>query len=519
MSDVEQQLRNLGRDPGIEPRPVAELERRVRSRRHRRLTARVALGVVGLVAIVAGVVAVLPDRDPAPPEIVGSPDDGASRQTASPDGTEDTSTGLFVPETSLAGGDTVAPVVLPDGSTATLRYPQDIRVVERGVTVTATIRMTDDLLPFTTQRLLLARHGPVEDVVAAIAAPEQPTQTGELSGPEDRPVTIWDIGDGMQVLAMPLDEWTAVVATSPAAPQAEPFTEDQLATVAANLDGGQNADGFLVLEPGDALTVDSAMLSVGTPAPSRRALADGYHIPQDGTLTVEAANCIPQDGGSTQPQIYDGTVDASWCTQGLRLSTRAPDDDRQTIIRWMQTITTDDVRLSDWIVDRSWVTEDQMQTETGGNLDRLWVAGVFYRPGATLDPDVDPVEDTVVRYKPVDLPPDAPIAQAITEAFIALQGPPPPGLDHALYNMPLQVLDLRTEGGVVTIDFPRDLVRPTSVGSHAGIVTRTQIVAQVNHYFPQAQTLCILIEGEGGFGQQHGPYLFHESDACPIGLP
>lgn len=518
MSDAEQQLRNLGRDPGIEPRPVAELERRARRRRRRRLTARVALGVVGLVVIVAGVLAVLPGPGPAPPEIVGSPDDGHSSQTAAPDGAPDTSTGLFFPETSSADSDTVAPVVLADGSTATLRYPQDVPVVERGVTVTATIRMTGDLLPFTTQRLLVARHGPVEDVIGAIAAPEQPTQTGELAGAQDRPVTIWDVGDGMEVLAVPIDGWTAVVATSPAAPQAEPFTGDQLATVAANLDGGQNTDGFLLLEPGNALTIDSATLAVGTPAPSRQALADGYHIPQDGALTVEAANCTTGDDAA-QPQVYEGTVGASWCTQGLRLSTRGPEDNRQTITRWIQTITTDGVRLSGWIVDRSWVTEAQMQTETGGSPDRLWVAGVFYRPEATRDPDVDPVQDTVVRYKPVDPPPDRPIAQAITEAFAALQGPPPPGLDHALHNMPLQVLDLRTAGDVVTIDFPRDLVRPTSVGSHAGIVTRTQIIAQVHHYFPQAQTLCILIEGEGGPGQQQGPYLFHESDACPIDLP
>lgn len=491
MDELEQRLQALEAPPS--PVPLVDaLRQRVQRRRARRRTVSFSVAAVAVVALISGAVLAWPGN---PQRVVL---DG--QQTPGPSAGE-----AYVPPTSQEGDQTVVPVVFPDGSTGELVYPSALGLVDEGVTPRLRVRLASSEPAARTNRSLEFHPGPPEEVVTELNDGKQPEPVATYGDG----VALWDMDDAQvnhDYLALPAGDWTVLVPDRiRARGDTRELTDAERERYATHMEGREGAGGLPVLEfTSPVEPAGPAQLLLGHPALARKELGS-----QPGPAVNVAANgCTPGEEDDDQK---------GWCQADAQVGfTASGEDDFVDAVR--DGLAIRNVRLAPHLVGQTWVTAEQRQAWEQAHGPATWVPGMFYPPQADPHgPDVAP-EDLVVRWQRVaDEPLDLDTEERVRHSFDALEGPPPAGLATALANVPLQVRSATVNEGMVTIDFTEAIVRPTSLGSSAGKATAIQISAQARRLFPEAHTLCLLVEGEGS-PDTFGPRLFHDADGCPIPL-
>jgi heat shock protein HslJ len=213
---------------------VTSLARRMRVRRYAGTLGGILLALAG-VGVPLAVLVPLGGRD-APSEGAPTQSTPATKASATTT-TESTSQPSepppsnrepFVPPTTGEGGLTVMPITLPDGSTAELAYPPELRLAELGV------------FPSTTAcgRTLSATYG---DAIGNFTDDSQPLR--EYEGANGQTVGLWR-GKGADLyLVFRFGNWTVAV---PDQSEYE-MTEAERTECASLLRGEETPDGFLLL--------------------------------------------------------------------------------------------------------------------------------------------------------------------------------------------------------------------------------------------------------------------------------
>lgn len=504
MNELEERLRGL-EPPLSEPPSVTELGQRAQRRRRRRRTWAATATTLLLVAFVAGLVNLLP-TDPL--RIVLDEGDSAGEPADPPaDGVD--APGAFVPAARTEGDATVVPVAFPDGSTGELVYPTGLALVDEGVTPHLRVRLASDdpARPSPRARRSLEFHrGPLKEVLTDVNGGRRPERVATYGDN----VALWDMDDttlDRDYLGLQIGGWSVLVPDRIHSDgQTRTLTEAQRQRYATHIGGRENADGFPVLDLQTPVErFGDAALLLGPPDQALARIREPGATPTGPLVRVAASGCL-------EDQERRG-----WCQPDAQISFAAWGDEA-FVDEVRAGLAMRDVSLAAGIVDDTWASADERAAWERAHGEAAWVPGLFYPPeadvyGSNTDPD-----DLVVRWHRIaDEPLDLDDTDRTRRAFEALQGPPPPGLATALHSVPMQVRATTSDDGVVTINFDDAIVRPTSLGSSAGIATATQIKAQVRHLYSDAHTLCILIDGNGGLDEP-GPFLFHEAEGCPMPL-
>lgn len=490
MDELERRLRGLA--DTIEDRPPVEtLRSRVRARRRRRVTAAVAVSTAvaatAAVAVIGGALGGDPQIEVAPV----APDGGPGEE---PDENGDGGAvpGL-IPPTSSEGDHVVTPLVFPDGARGELVYPEELELAELGVRPDLWLRIETDLTTGQrTHREVETFRGQVEDVLTQLNNGHEPSAVGEygravryeLDEAETR------LGD---VLAYQFGGWTMLVPVRGTRPPSEEMTEDALDAFGELLNASEHSSGYLLLEPEAPLReLGSSLLVFGH---------------EDNSVTVMANACTSEaddDAGAWENR--DGTFAFSWCETDEQVTVQVTGD-----AEFVEAVR-DGVRIRnvEGVVDETWMTPEEMeawQADTGRS--GTWIVGYYFPADfdyGTFDPDV-----LVDRWKLLsDNDLDMSSEQLARASYRALGGRPPPGLGHTLRGIDLELRSAQLEGAHVTMDFGRGILFASS-GTTGASAMAAQVTAIAAHYFPDADTLCLLVEGE-----QRA--LFHDFELCPVEL-
>jgi hypothetical protein len=150
------------------------------------------------------------------------------------------------------------------------------------------------------------------------------------------------------------------------------------------------------------------------------------------------------------------------------------------------------------------------------DADGLWIVGFFFRRDWECDDTGG--EDLIRRFRLLSeggrgLSEDT----LLRKTFAAFEGAHPAGLSNPLEAVRLELLGARVEGATVYLDFGRGIYASNSMGTCGGSAMAVQFVALVQHYFPEAGEVCVLVEGIPS-GQEGEALVFHDSVACPLPL-
>lgn len=176
-----------------------------------------------------------PDRTPptsGAPSPSPTPDDSPSPEPET----------AFRPATYREGDQTVMPVSFPDGTTAELVYPLNLKIPgPHGVVPYSSGYMPDNARDF------WIFHGSVEEVVHRFQDPEL---LGEYPDGRGGIVTFWHFAEEPETnwLAFQFGDWTVLVYDYAPGSAGPPMTEEERRMWARTLLGHQTRDGFLVLE-------------------------------------------------------------------------------------------------------------------------------------------------------------------------------------------------------------------------------------------------------------------------------
>ncbi len=181
-----------------------------------------------------------------------------------------TGQGSFIPPVSMVGDRTRLHLVFPDGSRVDLLYPNSVDLAQLGFEPEAAVNYSpygegpdrpDRASPQPCcGRGLTIRRGTIREVMGD----RVPTKI--YRGPRGQDVPFFDstaIGAGppdLPQLAFQFGAWTVLAYDYPASdPRGTRMTDQQRAVFASNLDGHQNAQGFLLLEPRPPLCLATAL--------------------------------------------------------------------------------------------------------------------------------------------------------------------------------------------------------------------------------------------------------------------
>lgn len=498
MDELERRLRGLADTLDVRP-PVEALRSRVRARRRRRVTlAAAAATVVATTAVVATVLAsyggesrievapVAPDAERADRDADEGPDDR-------PDGAV---RGL-IPPSSSEGDDDVVPLVFPDGARGELVYPRELELAESGIRPELRLRIETDLITAgRTTRAVETFRGQLDEVLAELNDDHEPSRIGEYG----RAVRyeLPDVADMAlrDVLAYQFDGWTMLVPVRDDRPSSEEMTDQDLDVWGELLAAREHASGHLLLEPRAPLRL--------LPGYSN-ALAFG---PEDQRITVRANACTSKGAaeGAEPWENSDGTVAFGWCETGEQVAVEVTGD-AAFVAAARDGVGVRDV---DGVVDGSWVTAEEMEAwRADEGHTGTWIVG-YYFPGdfdyTSFDPDM--LVDRWKRLSDDDL--DMSSGELARASYEALGRRPPPDLTHSLAGIDLDLRSATLEDGLVTMDFGPGILFASS-GTSGASAMATQVAAIAAHYFPQANDLCLLVEGD-----QRA--LFHDFELCPAAL-
>lgn len=165
----------------------------------------------------------------------------------------------------------------------------------------------------------------------------------------------------------------------------------------------------------------------------------------------------------------------------------------------------------------AWLTEDEMLAwQERHDAEGTWVVGFFLSPGSECS-KTGP-GDRIPRFQLVSEDELAPTREELLRwALAALEDSAEVGLSNPLAGVPLELLTARVEADTVYVDFASGIDATNNTGSCGGSAMQAQFLAVVDHYFPQADAACVLVEGTPS-GEDGKALLFHDSRACPLVL-
>ncbi len=214
-------------------------------------------------------------------------------------------------------------VTLPDGRPFTLRYAEALDLAARGYrsTVSATLSPGGDI-----RSSLLRNLAVLHTTAAEHSRGLAPTATYPDADGRPVPYYVDPVSPERSGLAVQIGSWLVVVPDSddPVNAPDEHLTPDQLALWAHDLSGWVDSDGFLVLAPGRAVTLDqSAKVSFVLGPTSKRS----------GSVSIgERWLCEGPGTDGTTPRRFPMTPSgtnqgAAWCDRatGLHVTVTGPE--------------------------------------------------------------------------------------------------------------------------------------------------------------------------------------------------
>lgn len=389
-------------------------------------------------------------------------------------------TGLFHPPTETTGETTLLPVTFPDGTIGTLAYPPELGLARMGLRPGWGIQMPspgDDPVPL--RREVTAHRGSQQEILRILNGGQAPPRVAEHGD-----AGLYDLREGEDLLAFSAGGWTVTVPATREGRRLDAATLDSLGVA---LGGRETPAGFLVLELAPPLRRASH------PDP---ALVFGPAGP--GQVTVRASACT----GGVEEAPTPGADEADWCQADEQVAFRVEGEAR-FVAEVRRRLRISDVTYPPEVIDPTWVTGQQRAAQDGSGA---WVAVAFVPPDIAMDPSGAEPADLPLRWKPAEDGPQPSPPRSLARALTLLTGPPPPHLDTAWRGRVLELASARLEGGELVLDFTR-LEAPAG-GSHAAAVMALQFEATVAHYFPQAEEICVLEDGEPTF-------WLHDGVSCP----
>jgi len=225
----------------------------------------------------------------------------------------------FVPETYREGDRIVLPVTFPDGTSAELVYPLELKIAELGVFPYSSgtlhgkspIPGRSDFVG----RDFWIRYGELEEILALRNGGRPPRLLAQYEGAGGKVVGLWDLrsDETVHYLGFQFGRWAVLVYDYVAAGA---MTDAERASWAANFSGRESDDGFLLLEGSGPLRLARASEHAG---PELDFSAPG---PEHG-LGLYPGPCRPH---RDQTRLVDGKLVqwsggfADWClSDSLRI--------------------------------------------------------------------------------------------------------------------------------------------------------------------------------------------------------
>lgn len=155
-----------------------------------------------------------------------------------------------------------------------------------------------------------------------------------------------------------------------------------------------------------------------------------------------------------------------------------------------------------------WFSDEQREAD--GRQDG-WVAAWFAPDDAGALPEAEARWWRHAGDDPLTTPEQAELAVA------SLDDPPPGAL--SAFAGGLTVRDVSLDGAQVLVDLDGDSPGLHGHGSFGLILGSDQLVRIADHYYPDAETLCVAYDGTPTSTAAEGPSFLHDAHGCPIDLP
>lgn len=515
MSDIRDLLRAA--DGG----PPGGLDHGEIRRRGRRLLAVRIVAVVGAVLVMAGVaggtVLRLTADEPSPPVI----DEPPERTSPSPaedaeededEASDEDAVSGFVPPSSVEDGQHVVTLRFPGGITGEIAYPADLDLHAQGATPGAllSIAAEDDVSrSYGSPRVsgpMRFHHGAREDVLRGLNDEARPELVAEYPGPEGETVPLYATSTG-QYLAWQAGGWTLLMREGDVRRYVEPpDPEDSRAIYAANLHLGEDPDGWPIVTADPPVQVGAPYVALGDPEAAVDYVVQDPGFEAD-LVIVRASACAWSEDSDVTDAGREEPRRVSWCDLATQLSF-----DVVGSVDFVQSVAQGvEARASEYppsIIDPGWVTEDAKEAWQAEHGDGTWIVRYFHPPDIQLDTVREQGAGALTpRWKRIS---DAALnldrEDELREAFTALTGPPPPQLGHVWPGLELELGSAEMDGSELVLDFAV-LIAPDA-GRSANEVAKVQFDAVAFHYYPEADSICVLVDGEPS-------EWLHEMMTCP----
>lgn len=435
-------------------------------------------------------------------------------QQPDPDRTGEPDAAAFVPPTSLVDDHRMLTLRFPGGTTAEIAYPADVDVHRRGATPGAWLSIVADHRdidshgrPVVSEKLE-AHRGARDDVLREINERQPAVLLAEYPRPQAETVPLYATSAG-NYFAWQVGSWTLLAHEPTGSPYAAPRDrEEDRRIFAANLQVREDPDGWPIITAHPPLRVDAPYVALGAPelaaafarSPATRLsreLAAGDHM-----VAVYASACA-----------WNGRVDdrgyASWCDRATQVSfdVVGADDFVDSVAQRLQ------ARASEYppsVIDPDWVTGDAKEAWQAQHGQGTWVVSYFY-DADLVDLNTAPADEfsdaLVPRWKRIsddhrDLDPQ----DGLRAALLAFTGPPPPQLSHGWQGRVLELNTAEMDGSELVLDFA--VLIAGAEGSTGGAMNAVQFNAVAFHYFPEADSICVLVDGESSD-------WLHDALTCP----
>lgn len=524
--DLSQWLHDTAVGPSEPVDPVSLILRARRRRWARRSAA--AAGSLTAAALVGFVVLgllsgpeeteVVIEPGPARPEPgPDQPEPGPDRPEPGPDrpepGPNAGQSARFVPPSTVDGDRRILAVRFPGGTTAEIAYPADVDVHERGATPGGVLAIVDhhDEAARSYDRARVSRpmevhRGEVEDVVRRLNDGEPPEVVAEYEGPGDETVPLFALATG-DVLAWQADAWTVLLPDTMG--DGPGLTDQDRALYAGHLLPSADPDGWLSVRADPPLRTEHEYVFLGDPQAAVAYARDPAPLPEADAgpdrVIVHASACT-WGGRSEEPGV------ASWCDLDTQLSfdVAGASDFVMHLTEGLQALSAD---YPASVIDPAWVAEEEKRAWEADHGEGTWAVGYFYPAELDFAADYDGFAEALEpRWKRLgDEAANRDRQDELGEALVQLTGPPPPRLTHLWQGRQLELRDARLDGTEVVLDFA--VLLAAGGGSTGGLAMRAQFDAVVFHHYPEAESVCVLLNGEPTF-------WLHDQLTCPSrGMP
>lgn len=159
-------------------------------------------------------------------------------------------------------------------------------------------------------------------------------------------------------------------------------------------------------------------------------------------------------------------------------------------------------------VSDRWVTPDDREDAQDELGESIWIVGYFYPTDADrAGPDFsDELEPRWLRIR--DGAQDLDRQAELRQALAALAGPPPTHMADTWQDpdLHLELATANLDGSELVLDFER-LHAPAAGSTHA-MAMRAQFEQTAFHYYPEADTICVLNNGTPAI-------WLHDMEGCP----